>query len=78
MDTHLLFYFLQKSGAKKIIEIDSGNSTLLTYNTKQMFNLYLDIICIKPYPCEMLIKLHNTGKIILISNYLLIQVWSQN
>ena len=50
MDARLLHYFLQKDKPKKIIEIGSGNSTLLTYNTKQMYNLDLEIICIEPYP----------------------------
>lgn len=70
MDARLLYYFLQKNKPKKIIEIGSGNSTLLTLNTKQIFNLDLDIICIEPYPSEILIKLHNTGKITLINNCL--------
>ena len=43
MDARLLHYFLQKDKPKKIIEIGSGNSTLLTYNTKQMYNLDLEI-----------------------------------
>ena len=70
MDARLLYYFLQKNKPKKIIEIGSGNSTLLTYNTKQLFNLDLDIICIEPYPSDFLIKLHNTGKITLIQKCL--------
>jgi len=70
MDARLLYYFLQKNKPKKIIEIGSGNSTLLTLNTKQIFNLDLDIICIEPYPSDTLIKLHNTGKISLINNCL--------
>jgi hypothetical protein len=70
MDARLLHYFLQKNKPKKIIEIGSGNSTLLTYNTKQMFNLDVDIICIEPYPSDYLEKLHNMGKITLIKNYL--------
>jgi len=70
MDARLLHYFLQKNKPKKIIEIGSGNSTLLTYNTKQMFNLDLDIICIEPYPSAYLKKLNNTGKITLIESCL--------
>jgi hypothetical protein len=70
MDARLLHYFLQKNKPKKIIEIGSGNSTLLTYNTKQMFNLDLDIICIEPYPFAYLKKLNNTGKITLIESCL--------
>jgi len=70
MDARLLYYFLQKNKPKKIIEIGSGNSTLLTYNTKQLFNLDVDIICIEPYPSNYLQKLHDTGKITLIKNNL--------
>lgn len=70
MDARLLHYFLQKNKPKKIIEIGSGNSTLLTYNTKQMFNLDLEIICIEPYPSNYLNKLHATGKITLIKDNL--------
>jgi hypothetical protein len=70
MDARLLHYFLQKHKPKKIIEVGSGNSTLLTYNTKQMFNLDLDIICIEPYPSDYLKKLNNTGKITLIEKCL--------
>ena len=54
MDGRLLHYFLQKNKPKKIIEIGSGNSTLLTYNTKLMYNLDLDIVCIEPYPSDYL------------------------
>ena len=41
-----------KNNPKKIIEIGSGNSTLLMYNTKKKFNLDIEIICIEPYPEE--------------------------
>lgn len=50
MDGRMLYYFLQKNKPKKIIEIGSGNSTLLMYNTKKKFNLDFEIICIEPYP----------------------------
>ena len=70
MDARLLHYFLQKNKPKKIIEIGSENSTLLTYNTKLMYNLDLDIICIEPYPIDYLEKLHNAGKITLINDCL--------
>lgn len=52
MDARILYYFLKKNKPKKIIEIGSGNSTLLMYNTKKRFNLDLEIICIEPYPEE--------------------------
>ena len=70
MDSRLLYYFLQKNRPKKIIEIGSGNSTLLTYNTKKMFNLELDIICIEPYPNESLRMLALQEEITLIENKL--------
>lgn len=70
MDARLLHYFLQKNRPKKIIEIGSGNSTLLTYNTKQMYNLDLDIICIEPYPTDYLKELHKIGEITLIEKCL--------
>ena len=70
MDARLLHYFLQKNKPKKFIEIGSGHSTLLTYNTKMMFNLDFDIICIEPYPSDYLKKLSKTGKITLIQDCL--------
>lgn len=70
MDSRLLYYFLQKNKPKKIIEIGSGNSTLLIYNTKILLNLDLDIICIEPYPSDYLLKLHDLGKITLIKDCL--------
>jgi len=66
----IITLFLQKNKPKKIIEIGSGNSTLLTYNTKLMFNLDIDIICIEPYPSDCLKKLNDTGKITLIQSCL--------
>lgn len=70
MDARLLHYFLQKNKPKRIIEIGSGNSTLLIYNTKTMYNLNLEIICIEPYPSEYLKKLNEFGKITLIEDKL--------
>ena len=70
MDSRLLHYFLQKNKPKKIIEICSGNSTLLTYNTKKMYNLDLDIICIEPYPMNFLKELQAEGEITLIEERL--------
>jgi len=70
MDSRILYYFLQKNKPKKIIEIGSGNSTLLTYNTKKLFNLDLEIICIEPYPSAYLEKLSDIGEITLIKNCL--------
>jgi len=68
MDSRLLYYFLQKNKPQKIIEIGSGNSTLLIYNTKQMHNLDLEIICIEPYPSYYLKELHKIKEITLIED----------
>jgi hypothetical protein len=70
MDARLLHYFLQKNKPKKIIEVGSGNSTILTYNTKMMYQLDFEIICIEPYPNDHIINLHNEGKIRLIQDKL--------
>jgi len=70
MDSRLLHYFLQKNKPNKIIEIGSGNSTLLTYNTNIMFDLNIEIICIEPYPSDYLKKLNELGKIKLIEDKL--------
>jgi predicted O-methyltransferase YrrM len=70
MDARLLHYFLQKNRPKKIIEIGSGNSTLLIYNTKKMFHLDIEIICIEPYPNDFLKLLSKRGEITLITNQL--------
>lgn len=52
MDARMLYYFLRKNKPRKVIEIGSGNSTLLAYNTKKRFNLDFEIVCIEPYPDE--------------------------
>jgi predicted O-methyltransferase YrrM len=70
MDGRLLHYYLQKNKPKKLIEIGSGNSTLLAYNTKVMFDLEVEITCIEPYPSDYLVQLHSEGKINLIKNKL--------
>jgi len=70
MDGRLLYYFLQKNSPKRIIEIGSGNSTLLIYNAKKILNLDLDITCIEPYPSDYLKMLDSTGEIKLIINNL--------
>lgn len=70
MDARMLYYFLQKNKPKKIIEIGSGNSTLLMCNTKKKFNLDVEIICIEPYPNHFLEGLHNEGHICLIKKKL--------
>jgi len=70
MDARMLHYFLQKNTPRRLIEIGSGNSTLMSYNTKKMFNLNTEIICIEPYPSDFLKKLAATGGITLIANKL--------
>ncbi len=70
MDGRMLYYFIQKNKPKRIIEIGSGNSTLLMYNTIQKFNLDTKITCIEPYPIKFLDDLHNMGKINLMKEKL--------
>lgn len=55
MDGRMLFYFIKTHKPKKIIEIGSGWSTLLMYNTIKKFNLDTKIICIEPYPNPILL-----------------------
>jgi predicted O-methyltransferase YrrM len=70
MDARLLYYYLKVNKPKRIIEIGSGNSTLLMYNTKKQLNLDLSIICIEPFPNDYLIKLSNLNEITLIKDKL--------
>ena len=70
MDARLLYYFIQKNKPKKIIEIGSGNSTLLIYNINKMFNLNIEITCVDPYPTDYVKNLHNSGEINLINDKL--------
>jgi predicted O-methyltransferase YrrM len=70
MDARLLYYFIQKNKPKRIIEIGSGNSTLLMSNTNDIFNLNIEITSIEPYPSDFLIELKNQGKIKLIQEKL--------
>lgn len=65
MDGRLLYYYIIKNKPKKIIEIGCGMSTLLIYNTKKIYNLDLEIICIEPYPNESVKKLSEEGHITL-------------
>lgn len=66
LDGRMLHYYLQKDKPKHYVEVGSGSSTLLALNTKEMFNLDLEIVCIEPYPSPHLIKLAELGKIKLI------------
>lgn len=69
MDGRMLFYFIKTHKPKKIIEIGSGWSTLLMYNTIKKFNLDTKIICIEPYPNSILLGMQKEGLIELnISN----------
>lgn len=69
MDGRMLFYFIKNNKPKKIIEIGSGWSTLIMYNTIKQFNLDTKIICIEPYPLPWLLAMKKEGIIELhISN----------
>ncbi len=70
MDGRMLYYFIQKYKPNRIIEVGSGHSTLLMYNTIQKFNLNTKITCIEPYPGKVLEDLHNMGKINLMKEKL--------
>lgn len=69
MDGRMLFYFIKTYKPKKIIEIGSGWSTLVMYNTIKQFNLDTKIICIEPYPLPWILAMEKEGLIELhISN----------
>lgn len=70
MDARLLYYYILKNKPKKIIEIGSGNSTLLIYNTLNKYNIDCELICIEPYPPNFLYKLDENKKIKLINKKL--------
>ncbi len=70
MDARLLYYYILNKKPKKIIEIGSGNSTLLMYNTIEEHNIDCQIICIEPYPNKWLYKLNDNNKIVLIEKNL--------
>jgi predicted O-methyltransferase YrrM len=70
MDARLLYYFLQKNKPKRIIEIGSGNSTLLMCNTTNIHNLDIKITCIEPFPNSYLEKLQQNNEITLIKDKL--------
>ena len=61
MDARMLFYFIKMHKPKKIIEIGSGWSTLLMYNTIKQFDLDTKIICIEPYPLPWLLAMQKEG-----------------
>lgn len=63
MDGRMLFYFIKTRKPKKIIEIGSGWSTLVMYNTIKQFNLDTKIICIEPYPLPWLVAMHKENLI---------------
>tara|TARA_R110000823_G_scaffold4223_14_gene16027 strand:+ start:9553 stop:10404 length:852 start_codon:yes stop_codon:yes gene_type:complete len=66
LDGRMLHYYLQKNKPRKYIEVGSGSSTLLALNTKEMFDLNLEITCIEPYPSPHLLSLQKEGRINLI------------
>ena len=70
MDARVLYYFLQKNKPKRVIEIGSGNSTLLMHSTNIMLGLNIEIICIEPYPSSYLRRMHAAGHIRLIEDKL--------
>jgi len=70
MDARLLYYYIVKNKPKKIIEIGSGNSTLLIYNTIKLHNINCNIICIEPFPNKWLYKMRDKNIITLIENKL--------
>lgn len=66
MDGRLLFYFISLFKPNKIIEIGSGDSTLLMHNTIKKLNLNTKIICIDKNPHPIIKKLYNQNHILLI------------
>ncbi len=68
MDGRMLYYFMTLSKPSKIIEIGSGDSTLLMYNTKKLLNLNTKIICIDKNPHPIIKKLSNNNEIVLIED----------
>jgi predicted O-methyltransferase YrrM len=70
MDARLLYYFILTNKPKNIIEIGSGNSTLLMCKLNKLYNLNINITCIEPYPTDYLIRMHNEGYLTLIKEKL--------
>ena len=66
MDSRLLYYYINKLKSRKIIEIGSGQSTLLLLNCKKLFNLKYKIICIDNEPSNYIQKLSDQGEILLL------------
>lgn len=58
MDARSLFYFIIKNKPNNIIEIGSGQSTLLMNDVNQrFFNGKINIVCIEPYPSDYLLDI---------------------
>jgi hypothetical protein len=66
MDGRLLYYYLSKLKSRKIIEIGSGQTTLLLLNCKKLLNLNYKIICIDQEPPSYIKKLDELGEITLL------------
>ena len=70
MDSRLLYYQIKTNKPKKIIEVGSGNSTLLMVETIKKYKLNTELICIEPYPSNFLIQMNDLGIIKLIQSNL--------
>ena len=68
MDGRILYYFMSLLKPNKIIEIGSGDSTLLMYNAKKNLNLSTKIICIDKNPHPIIKKLSENNEIILFED----------
>jgi len=71
MDSRLLYYFMNVLKPNKIIEIGSGNSTLLMVNAKKVLNLKTKIICIDKNPHSTIKKLNENSSITLFEEQLI-------
>lgn len=70
MDGRLLYYFMTLLKPNKIIEVGSGNSTLLMYNAKKDLGLKTKIICIDKNPHPIIKKMAELNEIILFEENL--------
>lgn len=68
MDGRMLYYFMSLLKPNKIVEIGTGNSTLLMYNTKKQLNLNTKIICIDKTPHPVIKKLSLDNEIVLFED----------
>ena len=70
MDGRLLYYFMSLFKPNKIIELGSGDSTLLMHNAKKKLNLNTKIICIDKNPHPIIKKLSTENHILLFEEEL--------